>query len=412
MTRNLENVLLLQGGGSLGAFGCGVYKALVKNNIDIDIIAGTSIGGINAAIIAGTKDENRAEQLLESFWMELSEGFTDLDNFTFFNFGFTPISQNFFSNHDFLKPNAAGITEISETKGQFATKMNQQKINIDQLKSFYSSAIFGNDKMFVPRWMSNNASTDQDYFTPQKWTYLYDHLPLIKTLEKYVDYDKLKPGGNSKIRLILTAVNVLTAEPLTFDSFRQKIKPRHILATSAYPLYNFRWIEVEDGVYAWDGSLLSNTPSREVIAASPVKDKMIILVENYPQRIEKLPENLPGVYHRARDIMFSDKSRHNVKMSKVVSMYLNYMEELYQIVENNIDKIKLDEKQLKRIRQKYRKYKQEHGAEIKKIYYITRDEPHAHLYENADFRPETIKNAIREGEEKANNIFKNDKDNV
>ena len=48
----LENVLILQGGGSLGAFGCGVFKALANNNIKLDIIAGTSIGGINAAIIA------------------------------------------------------------------------------------------------------------------------------------------------------------------------------------------------------------------------------------------------------------------------------------------------------------------------------------------------------------------------
>jgi predicted patatin/cPLA2 family phospholipase len=31
---------LLQGGGSLGAFGCGVFKALVNNNLKIDIIAG------------------------------------------------------------------------------------------------------------------------------------------------------------------------------------------------------------------------------------------------------------------------------------------------------------------------------------------------------------------------------------
>ena len=53
----IENVLILQGGGSLGAFGCGVYKALVKNNINLDVIAGTSIGGINAAIIAGSKSE-------------------------------------------------------------------------------------------------------------------------------------------------------------------------------------------------------------------------------------------------------------------------------------------------------------------------------------------------------------------
>jgi predicted acylesterase/phospholipase RssA len=35
----LENVLILQGGGSLGAFGCGVFKALVNNNIKLDIVA-------------------------------------------------------------------------------------------------------------------------------------------------------------------------------------------------------------------------------------------------------------------------------------------------------------------------------------------------------------------------------------
>lgn len=41
----IENVLVLQGGGSLGAFGCGVFKAIANNNIKVDIIAGTSIGG-------------------------------------------------------------------------------------------------------------------------------------------------------------------------------------------------------------------------------------------------------------------------------------------------------------------------------------------------------------------------------
>jgi NTE family protein len=71
---------------------------------------------------------------------------------------------------------------------------------------------------------------------------MYDHTPLIKTLERYIDYNKLKPNGNPNARLILTAVNILTAEPLMFDSFKQQITPKHILATSAYPLYNFRWI--------------------------------------------------------------------------------------------------------------------------------------------------------------------------
>jgi len=62
-------------------------------------------------------------------------------------------------------------------------------------------------------------------------------------------------------------------------------------------------------VYAWDGSLLSNTPLREVIDASPVDDKRIFLVENYPNNTGKLPDNILEVQHRARDIMFSDKTK-------------------------------------------------------------------------------------------------------
>jgi NTE family protein len=79
----LEKVLILQGGGSLGAFGCGVFKALANNNIKLDIVAGTSIGGINAAIIAGSKNEKYPEQALEQFWLELSEGFVDVDRASF-----------------------------------------------------------------------------------------------------------------------------------------------------------------------------------------------------------------------------------------------------------------------------------------------------------------------------------------
>ena len=83
----IENVLVLQGGGSLGAFGCGVIKGLAKNNIKLDIIAGTSIGGINAAIIAGSKDEKHPERLLEQFWLELSDSFIDMEKSPF---GFHP----------------------------------------------------------------------------------------------------------------------------------------------------------------------------------------------------------------------------------------------------------------------------------------------------------------------------------
>jgi NTE family protein len=398
----LENVLILQGGGSLGAFGCGVFKTLANSNIKLDIIAGTSIGGINAAIIAGSKDAKHPELLLEQFWLELSESFVDFDKVTLPSSASLPKfieklllvlpSNNYYYHHHFP-------TASSEQENYSTIKANERAIKMKQLRSFYSSAIFGNDKMFKPRWRQETALTDPEYFAPQNWTYMYDLAPLVKTLEKYIDYNKLKPNGNPNARLILTAVNVLTADPLTFDSSKQQITSKHILATSAYPLYNFPWIEVEDGVYAWDGGLLNNTPLREVIDASPVNDKRIFLVENYPKRVNALPKNLPEVYHRARDIMFSDKTVYNVRMSKVITLYLRYIEELYQLIET-LDLTEVDPKQLKRIRKKYKKYKQERGAEIKDIFYITRDEPFPHMYENADFSPETIKNSIREGEMK------------
>ncbi|HZS72881.1 MAG TPA: patatin-like phospholipase family protein, partial [Candidatus Nitrosotalea sp.] len=66
-----ENVLILQGGGSLGAYECGVYKAIDKLKIKIDVVAGTSIGGINSAIISASKSGHPAKDL-EDFWLELS----------------------------------------------------------------------------------------------------------------------------------------------------------------------------------------------------------------------------------------------------------------------------------------------------------------------------------------------------
>jgi NTE family protein len=396
--------------GSLGAFGCGVYKALVKNNIGLDTVAGTSIGGINAAIIASNRNKEHPDAILEDFWLELSEGFVDIDYLSLFYGQIKPIGRlqapfnyNYYPYFPALSEALSGIRDV------YHSNRIEMEVKIKQMKSFYSSAIYGNNKMFIPRWSPEYALKDPVYFMPQKWTYLYDRFPIVKTLERYVDFDKLRPEPNSNIRLILTAVNVLDARPLTFDSYKQQITINHILATSAYPLYNFPWIEVERGIYAWDGSLLSNTPLREVIASSPKRHKRAFVVENYPRDAENLPKNLFEVYHRARDIIFSDKTEHNVRMSKVVSMYLKYMEELYQIVEDNTDRLQIDEKQLGKIREKYKLYKQEHGAEIKEVFYIKRQELYPHMSEDADYSIGTIKNAIKEGEDKANVIIKNRK---
>ncbi|MEO5624619.1 MAG: patatin-like phospholipase family protein, partial [Dokdonella sp.] len=62
-----QNVLVLQGGGALGAYQVGVYQAMHEAGIEPDWVIGTSIGAINAAIIAGNAPEHRLERLHE-FW--------------------------------------------------------------------------------------------------------------------------------------------------------------------------------------------------------------------------------------------------------------------------------------------------------------------------------------------------------
>ncbi len=379
----VENVLVLQGGGSLGAFGCGVFKALAKKNIKFDIVAGTSIGGINSAVIAGSIDKDHPECALEEFWLELGENSVNLNN---------PVLEWLYDKSRSRLPRAVeNLLPITD--------------EVNSLLSTTSSILYGNDKFFVPRWRVDYMLKDPQYFNPSKWTYIYDNSHLVNTLEKYIDFNKLQPDGHPNARLIMNAVNILTAQPLTFDSSKHKITPKHILATSAYPSDNFPWVELDEGVYAWDGALLSNTPFSECIDASPVIDKNLFFVENYPTNIEKLPDNLSEVHHRARDIMFSDKTQRQIKMSKVITRYLKYIEELYQIIDKNIDPAKIDKKQLEKIRHTYTKVKGERGAEIKKIIHITRDEPFPYYYEDTDFSLETIRNAIKQGESKTNKLL-------
>jgi NTE family protein len=402
MSDSIENVLILQGGGSLGAFGCGVYKALINNNIKIDIAAGTSIGGLNAAIIAGSK-EDHPERELEQYWLELAEGSTNLSSpFIEWLAGYSIPT---------LTPTPSPSTPHSVIPTTIPTSTHAATTHISQLRSimsFYNSAIYGNDKVFVPRWRPEFAFTDPQYFTPAKWTYLYDHSPLVKTAEKYIDYNKLQPSGKPNSRLIITAVNVLTAEPLIFDSTKQQITSKHILAATGYPSYYFRWVEVEKGVYAWDGSLLSNTPLREVIEASPVSDKQVFLVENYPKKCDSLPDHLLEVQHRARDIMFSDKTLHSIQMSKTITYYLRFIDELYHMIERELDSEKKEEnkEKLKKIRTKYKKISEQHGAEIKGVHYISRDEQFPSLYENADFSLDAVKASIKQAELKTNHMLK------
>jgi len=65
-------VLVLQGGGALGAYQVGVYQALHEAGIEPDWVIGTSIGAINAALICGNRPEHRLDRV-NAFWRQLEQ---------------------------------------------------------------------------------------------------------------------------------------------------------------------------------------------------------------------------------------------------------------------------------------------------------------------------------------------------
>jgi NTE family protein len=287
-----------------------------------------------------------------------------------------------------------------------------------------NAAIFGVPKMFVPRWnwwnwdksMLSKGEAEQGkmqqqqqpqyFFDPRSWTYLYDHSPLAKTLDKYIDYKKLNLAAMKEelpevLRLIITAVDVMTSKPLVFDNTKMEIKSKHILASSGYPIYGFPWVEVEDSVYAWDGSLLSNTPVREVLSVSPRDDKNIFIVENYTRNTHRLPSNMAEVESRAKDIVFCDKNMDNIKMSRLITRHIQLVERLYEVFEKLVDQSKLEPEEIKMIKSEYNTLIDNYGAEIKSVTRIIRSEVESPtILQNADFSPKTIKDLISQGERK------------
>src|ERR1700754_2907755 len=65
-------VLVLQGGGALGAYQVGVYQAMHEAGIEPDWVIGTSIGAINGAIIAGNDPRHRLDRLRQ-FWHRMEQ---------------------------------------------------------------------------------------------------------------------------------------------------------------------------------------------------------------------------------------------------------------------------------------------------------------------------------------------------
>src|SRR5580698_10604322 len=73
LPKHAHTVLVLQGGGALGAYQAGVYEGMAERGFAPNWLTGVSIGAVNAALIAGNAPERRLERL-QAFWDRVSSG--------------------------------------------------------------------------------------------------------------------------------------------------------------------------------------------------------------------------------------------------------------------------------------------------------------------------------------------------
>jgi len=252
-------VLVLQGGGALGAYQAGAYEALAEAGIEPDGVAGISIGAINGAIIAGNAPQNRVDRL-RAFWEGISDGVTS-----------TP-----FGNTEFR----VALNEINAAR----------------------VATFGVPGFFAPR-------IPPAAFLPpgsKGATSLYTTDPLRATLDALVDFDELNSG---KIRYAAGAVEITSGNFQYFDTVNRRVTRDCVMASAALPP-GFPPIEI-DGKFYWDGGVVSNTPMQYVLEVTGQRsDSCVFQIDLFSAR-GRMPQGLPDVVQREKEIRYSSRTRLN-----------------------------------------------------------------------------------------------------
>ncbi len=252
-------ILVLQGGGALGAYQAGVYEGLAEAGYLPDWVAGVSIGAINGALIAGNPSERRIERL-RAFWDRVSRG--------------VPV------------PALAADGPLGDAFRYASATM---------------SATLGVAGFYVPRIPHPSLIFDG---SPGALS-IYDASQLKSTLEELVDFKLINRRG---VRLSVGAVDLRSGNSTYFDNRRTRIGPEHVMASGALPPA-FAPVEI-DGRHYWDGGIVSNTPLWYVLDDSPRLRALIVQVDLFSASGE-MPGNLSQVMERHKDILYSSKTRFN-----------------------------------------------------------------------------------------------------
>ena len=277
-------VLVLQGGGALGAYQVGVYEAMHEAGVEPDWVIGTSIGAINAALIAGNSPKNRIKRLQE-FWARVEQG----------------------SGPDLISL----LTGLSNASANLATVFK------------------GIPAFFTPNpvaWLSSHTQLgveDAAYYTVA---------PLKETLADLIDLDHLDARH---VRLTVGAVNVRTGEMRYFDSRDEAVCIDHVLASGALPPA-FPAVRIDGDPY-WDGGIYSNTPIEAVLDDKPRQDSVIFAVQMWnPEGPD--PASLWEVMGRQKDIQYASRAKSHIARQKQIHHLRHIIREIAKHVpEKNRD---------------------------------------------------------------------------
>jgi NTE family protein len=256
-----QSILVLQGGGALGAFQAGVYQALNETGLEPDWAIGTSIGAINAALIAGNRPARRLEALYE-FWARVGQGTPDG------SLG-DPLA---------LAPWARAWT----------LQWQHWKAMVGGIPGFFDA-----------QWgsafpLGADVAVQEAGF--------YRTTPLASTLEELVDFRYLQ---ESPVRLTVGAVDVESGELRYFDSREEVIGVEHVLASGALPPA-FPAVAI-DGRHYWDGGIHSNTPLERVLADAPRRHSLCFLATLWPLA-DAAPRSLPDVMRRHKELQYASRA--------------------------------------------------------------------------------------------------------
>ncbi|MBS3962411.1 MAG: patatin-like phospholipase family protein [Sandarakinorhabdus sp.] len=263
-------VLVLQGGGALGAYHLGVCEELSSMDIAPDWVCGISIGAINAAIIAGNQPGKRIAALRD-FWERVSSGLVP---------GFAIPD----GARDLWSQGAALWIATTGVPGFFRPRFPPAR--------------------FQPAGSLGAISH-------------YDTDPLRETLDRLIDWEWLNDGP---MRLSVGSVSVTTGRMHFFDNRggpdHCRLTVDHIMSSGALPP-GFPPVKIGDDWY-WDGGIASNAPLQHVLDEGAEFDKNIFQVDLFPAE-GPFPETLLDAETRAQDIRYSSRTRLNTNLEMQLS---------------------------------------------------------------------------------------------